>query len=71
MPQRSWIAEELKEYKKLLAALKADFALLVRHSPQAINDIVSWSNQTNNAGYNRDEVKRCKEIVEKYGIRID
>ena len=62
---------ELEEYKKQLDTLKAEFALLVRHSPQSINDIISWSHQTNNAGFDQDEVKRCKEFIEKYGLLMD
>ena len=64
------IRDELKAYKEQLDELRADLKLLIRHSPQAQNDIVATSNQQNNPGYDQADVKRCKEFVEKYQIRI-
>jgi prefoldin subunit 5 len=64
------MAEELKEYKKQLDTLKAEFELLVRHSPTSITQIISVSNQINNSAFDQDDVMKCKRFVEKYGLRI-
>jgi hypothetical protein len=50
--------------------LRGDLKLLIRHSPQAKNDILATSNQKGNPGYDQAEVKRCQEFLDKYQIRI-
>lgn len=42
------IRDELNEYKKQLDALREDLRLLIEHSEQAKNSIISYSIQTGN-----------------------
>ena len=58
------IKDELRVYKDQLDALREDLKLLVRHSPQAQNDIRATANQQGNPGYDQVEVKRCREFVD-------
>jgi hypothetical protein len=64
------IKDELKAYKNQLDVLREDLKLLIRHSPQAQNDILATANQQGNPGYDQAEVKKCREFVDKYRLRI-
>jgi hypothetical protein len=64
------IPDAIKAFKQQLDALREDLKLLIRHSPQAQNDIIATANQQGTPGYDQAEVKRCREFVEKYQIRI-
>jgi hypothetical protein len=62
------LEKTIEEHKKLLDGLKADFEVLVRHSPIAKSDLISTAIELGNPGFDQVEVEKCREFVEKYGI---
>jgi hypothetical protein len=62
------LEKTIEEHKKLLDGLKADFKLLVRHSPIAKSDLISTAIELGNPSFDQVEVNKCREFLEKYGI---
>jgi hypothetical protein len=62
--------DELRECKKQLDALREELKTVVQYCPSLRTEIIAISDQVENPGFDQENVKRCKALRHKYGIRI-
>jgi hypothetical protein len=60
------IQDQIDAYTKRIGALEEDAKILAKYLPA---QILAFANQTSNASFNETLAKRCREFVEKYGLK--